>query len=336
MRPGIPPRRPPARSSAARTARVRRAGDAPIDRTSIAAAHRLIASVHPTHAGDRSRWRDLGLGRSRSRSSSSSSSTPARSRRAAPSRTSCCATAGRGRRRRLGRQSRRGGRFCGEAARHAGDDLRARRRVAGEVQRIRDYGAELVVGGERYADALAASEAWAAESGALPSTPTTRPRRCSARARSASSSKRRRPSSTRCWSRSAAAGYRRHRRVVRGRASDRRRRAGGRADAHARARRRPSGRRPGRRHRRRLARSAPGRRADVPDRAGARERVALVTDDAIRAAQVRSGSALRIVAEPGGAAAFAALLRAGMGRAQASAWASSCAAGTRRRSISTR
>jgi threonine dehydratase len=34
-------------------------------------------------------------------------------------------------------------------------------------QRIRDYGAELVVGGERYADALAASEAWAAESGAL-------------------------------------------------------------------------------------------------------------------------------------------------------------------------
>jgi threonine dehydratase len=34
-------------------------------------------------------------------------------------------------------------------------------------QRIRDYGADLVVGGERYADSLAASEAWAAESGAL-------------------------------------------------------------------------------------------------------------------------------------------------------------------------
>lgn len=34
-------------------------------------------------------------------------------------------------------------------------------------QRIREYGADLVVGGERYADALAASEAWAAESGAL-------------------------------------------------------------------------------------------------------------------------------------------------------------------------
>ena len=37
-----------------------------------------------------------------------------------------------------------------------------------KVQRIRDCGADLVVGGERYADALAASESWAEESGALP------------------------------------------------------------------------------------------------------------------------------------------------------------------------
>jgi threonine dehydratase len=36
-----------------------------------------------------------------------------------------------------------------------------------KIQRIREYGAELVVGGERYADALAASQAWVAESGAL-------------------------------------------------------------------------------------------------------------------------------------------------------------------------
>lgn len=36
-----------------------------------------------------------------------------------------------------------------------------------KIERIRSYGAELVVGGERYADALAASEAWAAETGAL-------------------------------------------------------------------------------------------------------------------------------------------------------------------------
>ncbi|TME29516.1 MAG: threonine/serine dehydratase [Chloroflexi bacterium] len=36
-----------------------------------------------------------------------------------------------------------------------------------KTARIQAYGAELVVGGDRYADALAASEAWAAESGAL-------------------------------------------------------------------------------------------------------------------------------------------------------------------------
>ena len=37
-----------------------------------------------------------------------------------------------------------------------------------KIARIRSYGAELVVGGERYADALAASEAWVVQSGALP------------------------------------------------------------------------------------------------------------------------------------------------------------------------
>ncbi len=36
-----------------------------------------------------------------------------------------------------------------------------------KIERIRGYGAELVVTGERYANALAASERWAAESGAL-------------------------------------------------------------------------------------------------------------------------------------------------------------------------
>jgi threonine dehydratase len=35
-----------------------------------------------------------------------------------------------------------------------------------KIQRIREYGADLVVEGERYADALAASEAWAAREGA--------------------------------------------------------------------------------------------------------------------------------------------------------------------------
>ena len=36
-----------------------------------------------------------------------------------------------------------------------------------KIERIRGYGAALVVSGELYADALAQSEAWAAESGAL-------------------------------------------------------------------------------------------------------------------------------------------------------------------------
>jgi threonine dehydratase len=36
-----------------------------------------------------------------------------------------------------------------------------------KIQRIREYGADLVVGGDRYADALAASQAWVATSGAL-------------------------------------------------------------------------------------------------------------------------------------------------------------------------
>jgi threonine dehydratase len=37
-----------------------------------------------------------------------------------------------------------------------------------KIQQISDYGAELVITGERYADALAASEAWIAQSGAMP------------------------------------------------------------------------------------------------------------------------------------------------------------------------
>jgi threonine dehydratase len=37
-----------------------------------------------------------------------------------------------------------------------------------KVDRIRSYGADLVITGDRYADALAASQRWAAESGAMP------------------------------------------------------------------------------------------------------------------------------------------------------------------------
>jgi threonine dehydratase len=37
-----------------------------------------------------------------------------------------------------------------------------------KIQQITDYGADLVVGGERYAEALAASETWVAQAGAMP------------------------------------------------------------------------------------------------------------------------------------------------------------------------
>jgi threonine dehydratase len=37
-----------------------------------------------------------------------------------------------------------------------------------KIQQINEYGAELVIAGDRYADALAASEAWGVESGAMP------------------------------------------------------------------------------------------------------------------------------------------------------------------------
>ena len=98
------------------------------------------------------------------------------------------------RRRRLGRQPRRGGGVCRDAAR------RRRRRSScrpisspAKIARIRAYGAELVVVGERYADALAASEAWARRPRRAPRArvrPASRP--CSARARSAWSSRSRR------------------------------------------------------------------------------------------------------------------------------------------------
>jgi threonine dehydratase len=47
------------------------------------------------------------------------------------------------------------------------EDRSAEDRSQSRIARIRDYRAELVVGGERYADALAASEAFVARSGAM-------------------------------------------------------------------------------------------------------------------------------------------------------------------------
>jgi threonine dehydratase len=63
----------------------------------------------------------------------------------------------------------------GAAVAHAARDLKIPARIyvpristQAKVDRIRDCGAELMLVGDRYADALAASEAWAASSGAMP------------------------------------------------------------------------------------------------------------------------------------------------------------------------
>lgn len=62
----------------------------------------------------------------------------------------------------------------GAAVAYAAQKLRVPARIyvpavssPAKIERIRSYGAELLIVGDRYADALAASEEWAAESGAL-------------------------------------------------------------------------------------------------------------------------------------------------------------------------
>jgi threonine dehydratase len=67
----------------------------------------------------------------------------------------------------LGRQPRRSGRPRRAPARGAKIFVPTVSAPA-KIERIEQLGADLVVGGDRYADALAAAEAWTATSGALP------------------------------------------------------------------------------------------------------------------------------------------------------------------------
>src|SRR5467141_1346465 len=62
----------------------------------------------------------------------------------------------------------------GAAVAYAAHKLKVRAKIfvpevssPAKIARIRNYGADLVVGGERYADALIASEAWRMQSGAM-------------------------------------------------------------------------------------------------------------------------------------------------------------------------
>ena len=74
-----------------------------------------------------------------------------------------------------------------------------------KIQKIRESGADLVVAGDRYADALAASIEWAGTTGALPCTPSTSARRCLAKAPSRWNCQNRRLTWTPCSSPSAVA-----------------------------------------------------------------------------------------------------------------------------------
>jgi threonine dehydratase len=73
---------------------------------------------------------------------------------------------GSGNRRCLGRQSRRCDRLRCHEGRPPGDHLRARVASPAKLAQIRDYGADLRISGDSYDDALTASRVYAADSGA--------------------------------------------------------------------------------------------------------------------------------------------------------------------------
>jgi threonine dehydratase len=178
-----------------------------------------------------------------------------------------------------------------------------------KLQRIRDYGAELAIVGERYADALAASERWAEERGALPIHAFDQDETLRGQGTLALELARQAPALDTLLVAvggggllgGIAAWYRGSIRLV----GVEPREAPTLHDALAAGR--P------------VDAPAGGIAADslAPRRIGERrfplaqrfvERVALVEDDAIRAAQRALWSALRVVAEPGAAAPLAALL----------------------------
>jgi threonine dehydratase len=181
-----------------------------------------------------------------------------------------------------------------------------------KITRIRSYGADLVVDGERYADALAASEAWVRDSGALPVHAYDQAETLLGQGTLGRELSEQAPALDTVLVAvggggligGVAAWYGGRVKVVgvepeAAPTLTEALKAGAPVDA-------PAG----------------GLAADslAPQRVGALmfpiarahvARVVLVSDDAIRAAQLRLWEAVRIVAEPGGAAAFAALLSGG-------------------------
>jgi threonine dehydratase len=177
-----------------------------------------------------------------------------------------------------------------------------------KIQRIRDYGADLVVGGERYADALAASEAWAAKSGALAVHAFDQTETLLGQGTVGLELEQQAPDIDTLLVAVGGGG------LIGGIAAwfgGRIRVVGVEPEAAPTLTRALEAGRP-------VDAEAGGIAADslAPRRVGERvfpiaqrhvDRVVVVTDDAIRGAQDALWNALRIVAEPGGAAAFAAL-----------------------------
>ncbi len=180
---------------------------------------------------------------------------------------------------------------------------------AAKIDRIRSYGAELVVGGDTYVDALAASRAWAAESGALEVHAFDAFHTLAGQGTTALEFARQAPDMTACLVAVGGGG------LIGGMAAYLR---GDIPLVAIEPQSAPT-----------LERAlAAGEPVDVPvsglaaDSLGARrlgslafplcrqfvEQAVLVTDDEVRSAQLALWNVLHVVVEPGGAAAFAALL----------------------------
>ncbi len=125
-----------------------------------------------------------------------------------------------------------------------------------KTARIRGYGAELVITGDRYNDALAASEQWAAESGALPIHAYDQPETLLGQGTVGLEFEEQAPGlDTLAGGRGRRRIDRRRGRMVRGRREDRRRGAGSRANALERSACGTASRFRGGRHRGRFARA---------------------------------------------------------------------------------
>jgi threonine dehydratase len=177
-----------------------------------------------------------------------------------------------------------------------------------KLERIRGYGADLVVTGDRYADALAASEEWAAQSGALPVHAYEQVETLLGQGTVGLEFEEQDPARFRSGSGGRRRIDRRHRRLVRRPHQGGRRGAGTLSHAPDGDGRRPPRGRTFRRDRRRFAGAQTRRRIDVPHRAGVRKRRSAGARRGDRRAQAALWKTLRVVAEPGGAAALAAVL----------------------------